>query len=62
MAKKIKIDSELYEKLKGCAEIAGYSGVDEFITHILEKTASEAGGEDDQEKVKEKLRGLGYLS
>jgi hypothetical protein len=59
---KIKIDSDLYEKLVECAAAAGYSGTEEFITHVLEKAVRDIGPTDDAEKVKEKLRGLGYLS
>ena len=38
---KIKIERNLYATLKQAAQVAGYSSVDEFITHILEKTAAE---------------------
>ncbi len=62
MAKKIKIENDLYEKLKKCAETAGYSSTEEFVIHVLEKTVGEIGNSDDEEKVKERLRGLGYLS
>ncbi|MDP8248083.1 MAG: hypothetical protein P9M00_08090 [Candidatus Tritonobacter lacicola] len=62
MAKKIKIESDLYEKLEKCAGTAGYSSTEEFIIHILEKTVRDIDAGDDEEKVKEKLRGLGYLS
>lgn len=62
MAKKIKIESDLYEKLGRCAEAAGYSSTEEFVIHLLEKTVKEIDSADDEEKVKEKLRGLGYLS
>lgn len=61
MARKIKIDDDLYEKLAACASAAGYSGTEEFIVHVLEKTAAGVGETDDEEKVKERLRGLGYL-
>ncbi len=62
MAKKIRIDNDLYEKLQKCATAAGYSSAEEFIIHILEETAGGIDSGDDEEKVKEKLRGLGYLS
>ena len=60
---KIKLEKELYEKLKKFAEISGYSSVDEFITHILENEVSkmdDAG--DSDEEIKKKLEGLGYIS
>ncbi|MCX6339242.1 MAG: hypothetical protein NTX71_04905 [Candidatus Aureabacteria bacterium] len=59
---KIKVDDDLYGKLEKCAATAGYSGTEEFITHVLEKAVAGIGAGDDAEKVKEKLRGLGYLS
>ena len=62
MSKKIKVEGDLYDKLRTCAESAGYSSTDEFIIHVLEKTVQDIDTGDDEEKVKEKLRGLGYLS
>jgi predicted CopG family antitoxin len=62
MAKKIKIDDELYEKLARCAATAGYSSAEEFILHLLQKIAGGTGKMDDEEKIKEQLKGLGYLS
>ena len=65
MAIKIKIDNDLHGKLIQCAEAGGYSSTDEFIMHVLEKDAENVLGGDedvDKEKVKERLRGLGYLS
>jgi metal-responsive CopG/Arc/MetJ family transcriptional regulator len=62
MAHKIKIDKELYDRLEKCAKNEGYSNTEEFIIHTLEKKAVEIDSGDDEEKVKEKLRGLGYLS
>ena len=59
---KIGIDNDLYEMLGKCAAAAGYSSAEEFIVHVLEKAAAGIGSGDDAEKVKEKLRGLGYLS
>ena len=60
---KIKLEKELYEKLKKFAEISGYSSVDEFITHILSNEVAkmdDEGGSD--EEIKKKLEGLGYIS
>ena len=59
---KIKLDKDLFERLKKASEIAGYSSVDEFVVHILEK---ELAGLDDSatdEEIKKKLEGLGYIS
>ena len=63
---KIKFEKDLYDRAKKIAETAGYSSVDEFVTHVLEKELRTiSGGEDepeDEEKLKERLRGLGYIS
>ena len=34
---KIKVESGLYDRLKKVTEIAGYSSVEEFVTHMIEK-------------------------
>jgi len=57
---KIKIDSNLLSRAKKAAEIAGYSSVEEFVVHIIEKEIAKFEDEAD-EKVAERLRGLGYI-
>ena len=59
---KIKIDKELYRKVKTYADMAGYSSVDEFVAHALEKEISQLEEADSEEEVKKKLQGLGYIS
>ncbi|MFH1269226.1 MAG: hypothetical protein ABIK89_26145 [Planctomycetota bacterium] len=60
--KKIKIDEDLYENVKRAARRAGYASPEEFIRHVLEKeTSGILLTDDDEEKVKERLQGLGYL-
>ena len=61
MSKKIKIENDLYEKLARCAEAGGYSGTDEFIVHALEKAVRDLEAGEDEETIKERLKGLGYL-
>ena len=58
---KIKIDSSLLARLKEITGAAGYSSVDEFITHIIEKELAKHETGDTDEKVAEQLRGLGYI-
>ncbi len=58
---KIKIDSNLYERMKKAAETAGYSSAEEFITHIIEKELAKYEGDQTDKKVSEQLRGLGYI-
>jgi metal-responsive CopG/Arc/MetJ family transcriptional regulator len=61
-AGKIRIKKELYEQVKKYAELAGYSSVDEFVEHALEKEISRLEGSDSEDETKKKLRGLGYIS
>ncbi len=59
---KIKLDKELLEKVRKYAEAAGYSSVDEFITHCLEKEIAKLEEADSPEEIEKKLKGLGYIS
>jgi hypothetical protein len=58
---KIKLDRDLYDRLKQCAETAGYSSAEEFIRHTLEKAAAAVEEGDSEEEVKKRLQGLGYI-
>jgi len=59
---KIKIDKDLLEKVKRYSRIAGYSSVEEFITHALEKEIAKLEDADSDDEIKKRLRGLGYIS
>ena len=59
---KVKIDKELLEKVKKYSELAGYSSVEEFVTHALEKEIAQLEEADSEEEIKKKLQGLGYIS
>ena len=59
---KIKVESGLYDRLKEVTKIAGYSSVEEFVTHMIEKELEKIEvTEDDDKAVEERLRGLGYI-
>jgi metal-responsive CopG/Arc/MetJ family transcriptional regulator len=58
---KVKIDSALLDKVKKYAEMSGYSSVEEFITHCLEKEVAKIEESDSEEEIKKKLKGLGYI-
>jgi hypothetical protein len=58
---KLKLDPALYERLKKCAEIAGYASTEEFILHTLEQAAATLEEADSEEEVKKRLQGLGYI-
>ena len=59
---KVKLEKELYEKIKKIAEVAGYSSAEEFIVHVLEKEVAKFEGADSEEDIKKRLKGLGYIS
>jgi hypothetical protein len=58
----IKLDKGLLARVKRYADLAGYSSVDEFVTHVLEKELARLEGSDSEEDIKKKLKGLGYIS
>ena len=58
---KIKIEKNLFEKVKAQAEAAGYSSVEEFVTHLLEKEVAKQSEAEDEEVLKKRLQGLGYI-
>jgi hypothetical protein len=59
---KIKLDKSLMDKVRKYAEMSGYSSVEEFITHCLEKEIAKIEESDSEEEIKKKLKGLGYIS
>ena len=58
----VRIDKDLLEKVKKYAKIAGYSSPEEFVTHALEKEIAGLEESDSEEEIREKLKGLGYIS
>lgn len=62
---RIRIDRTLLEKARRHAAAAGYSSVEEFVHHALEKEIARPGGgdgPDSEEAIRQRLQGLGYLS
>jgi hypothetical protein len=58
----IKLDKALVTRAKRYADLAGYSSVEEFIAHVIEKELAKLEGSDSEEEIKKKLKGLGYIS
>jgi hypothetical protein len=58
----VKIDRDLKRKIERYARLAGYSSVDEFVTHALEKEIAKLEDADSEEEIKKRLKGLGYIS
>ena len=59
---KLKLDKALVDRARRYAELAGYSSVEEFITHALEKELKQLDGAESEEEIKKRLKGLGYIS
>lgn len=58
---KIKIDSNLFDRVKKATEAAGYSSAEEFVAHIIETELAKYEASESDEKVADQLRGLGYI-
>ena len=59
---KVKLDAALLAKVRRYADLAGYSSVEEFVTHALEKEIAQLEEADSEEEIKKRLKGLGYIS
>ena len=60
---KVKLDEDLLKRCKQHAKTAGYSSVEEFIHHALESALKKASPtpSEGEEKVLDRLKGLGYI-
>lgn len=58
---KIKLDANLYDRVKKVAELAGYTSPEEFIVHVIEKELAKLESAETDEEITERLRGLGYI-
>ena len=59
---RITLDKALLARAKRYADHAGYSSVEEFVTHVLEKQMAHLDDAATEEEIKKRLKGLGYLS
>ena len=57
----IKLTKELAERVKRCAQAGGYSSVQEFVEHVLERELAKIESSESDEEIARKLKGLGYL-
>lgn len=57
----VKLRKELWERVKRCAGLAGYSSPEEFVEHIIERELAKLEDAETDEQVLNKLKGLGYL-
>ncbi len=58
----VKIDKDLHARLVKVADVAGYATVDEFVMHILEKEMLHFEDTRSEADIRNKLKGLGYIS
>jgi metal-responsive CopG/Arc/MetJ family transcriptional regulator len=61
MAKSIKLNSDLWQRVEQHAKEAGYSSPQEFVEHLLEKELAKYEDEQSRQEVDRRLKGLGYL-
>lgn len=59
---KVKLDKDLVARVKKFSDIAGYSSPAEFISHAVEKELAKLEDAGDEEEIKKRLKGLGYIS
>jgi hypothetical protein len=58
---KINIEQGLFDRAKHAAEFAGYSSIEEFVAHCIENEIKRLKTDEAEEKVADRLRGLGYI-
>jgi hypothetical protein len=58
---KVKLPKDLMDKARRFAALSGYSSVEEFIIHCLEKEIRSVEESSTEEEIKKKLKGLGYI-
>lgn len=57
----VKLKKSTWQRAKRCASAAGYSSVDEFVEHVLEKELKKVEETESDAEIVKKLKGLGYL-
>jgi hypothetical protein len=58
---KITVDKATMDRARRVAAIAGYSSVDEFVGHLIEKELDKLDSSQNDAELVEKLKGLGYI-
>ena len=60
-SKKITLDKVLYGRLERVAAQAGYASVQDFVVHALEQQVRHLEEAKDEELIRKRLEGLGYI-
>lgn len=59
--RKIALDADIWERVQRCARVAGYASTEEFVLHVIEKELAQLEDATDDDDLRNKLRGLGYI-
>ncbi len=57
----VNLDKALHERARAAAEQAGYSSLEEFVRHAVEKELARIEAAESKDAVTKQLKGLGYL-
>jgi hypothetical protein len=57
----LKLNKSLCDRARVLAETAGYSSLEEYVEHVLERETAKLEEASTREDVEKKLKGLGYL-
>ena len=57
----LKLNKALCDRARAHAERAGYSSLEEFVQHVLERELAKLEETSSRDDVEAKLKGLGYL-
>jgi hypothetical protein len=57
----VKLSSSLCDRAKQIVERVGYSSLEEFIEHAMERDLARLETSESKEELMRKLKGLGYL-
>jgi metal-responsive CopG/Arc/MetJ family transcriptional regulator len=57
----VKLDKSLCERAAKAARKAGYSSLEEFIAHAIEKQLAHLEEAESKEEILRRLKGLGYI-
>ena len=57
----IKLNKDLWAKVKKVAMAAGYSSPEEFVEHVLEREIAKLEDAQTDQEISRRLKGLGYI-
>lgn len=57
----VKLNKDLWARVKKVAAAAGYSSPEEFVEHVLERELAKLEDAQTDEEIVRKLKGLGYI-